>query len=270
MQRSLLRMAGLTVVLSLSAAAFAGDAEDDPLNDPEVQKTLRAMSDASTWYHPDLFGEFAGVKRYTNKSYDGAMKYFKVGAYYADKFSQLSIGLMYVNGEGRPKDLLTGYAWLDIAAERDYPDFVATRDRVKASLSPEELRRAQAIRDELASRYGDSVAKPRMEQQLRWGLEQMTGSRLGSDFGVLHISAVDTPCKGSVVVGGLAIPEAGCSSNDIYAESRWVPAKYFARRDSQWKATVTVGDIQSSEKATPSQGGRPAPVKEDKPLPLPE
>ena len=103
-----------------------------------MQKMLRAMNDASTWYHPDLFGEFAGVKRYVNKNYADAMKYFEIGAYYADKFSQLSIGLMYVNGEGVPKDMLTGYAWIDIAAERDYPDFVATRDRVKAALTPDD------------------------------------------------------------------------------------------------------------------------------------
>ena len=163
------------------------------------------MNDASTWYHPDLFGEFAGVKRYVNKEYTGAMKYFEIGAYYADKFSQLSIGLMYVNGEGVPKDMLTGYAWIDIAAERDYPDFVATRDRVKAALTPDELQRAQAIRDKLALRYADKVAKPRMEQQLRFGREQMTGSHLGFDQGVKHDSPKGTLCKGSVFVGGIAL-----------------------------------------------------------------
>ena len=67
---------------------------------PNVQKTLRAMNDASTWYHPDLFGEFAGVHRYAHREYAGAMKYFLIGAYYADKLSELSIGLMYLNGEG--------------------------------------------------------------------------------------------------------------------------------------------------------------------------
>ena len=39
--------------LSLAPAAYA---DDDPLNDPGVQKTLRAMAGASTWYHPDIFG----------------------------------------------------------------------------------------------------------------------------------------------------------------------------------------------------------------------
>jgi len=113
----------------LLLAAASVHADDDPLNDPSVQKTLRGMADASTWYHPDLFGEFAGMRHYAHHRFKEAMKYFEIGAYYADKLSQLSIGLMYMNGEGVAKDPAKAYAWLDLAAEREYPDFVATRDR---------------------------------------------------------------------------------------------------------------------------------------------
>jgi hypothetical protein len=249
--------AGIMILAVTMMSAASATTQDDPLNDPAVQKTLRAMNDASTWYHPDLFGEFAGVHRYAHHEFAGAMKYFQIGAYYADKFSQLSIGLMYLNGEGVTKDPLTAYAWLDIAAERDYPDFVATRDRVKASLTPDELQRAQSIRDKLALRYADNVAKPRMEQQLRFGVEQMTGSHLGFNQGVKHDSLKGTLCKGGVFIGGLSIPEAGCGGEDIYAESRWKPEKYFARRDSQWKATVTVGDIKADGQ-TPKADQKPA------------
>ncbi len=64
-------------------------------------------------------------------------------------------------------------------------------------------------------------------------------------------------------IGGLSIPEAGCGGEDIYAESRWKPEKYFARRDSQWKATVTVGDIAdggaaSETKPAEAPAGKPA------------
>ena len=259
MRRNRLRYLGLALSIMASLAVAATEPnDDDPMKDPAVQKMLRAMNDASTWYHPDLFGEFAGVKRYVNKNYTDAMKYFEIGAYYADKFSQLSIGLMYVNGEGVPKDVLTGYAWIDIAAERDYPDFVATRDRVKASLTPDELQRAQVIRDKLALRYADKVAKPRMEVQLRQGREQMTGSHLGFDQGVKHDSPKGTLCKGSLFIGGITLPEAGCGGDDIYAESRWKPEKYFARRDSQWKATVTVGDIKDAGTTPAPDATKPA------------
>jgi hypothetical protein len=241
----------LYLALAISGSvhlAFAGTPPtyEDPLDDPAIHKLLRGMDSASTWYHPDQFAEFAAVKRYVNKAYVGALKYFEISAMYADKFSQLSIGLMYVNGEGVAKDPVTGYAWLDIAAEREYPDFVATRDRVKALLTPDEMQRAQVIRDRLALNFADAVAKPRMAQQLRFGMYQLTGSRVGFNQGVLHMNALGTLCKGGVNVGGVDVPEAGCGGDDIYARSRWDPATYFAYRDAQWKATVTVGKIKNA------------------------
>jgi TPR repeat protein len=220
-------------------------AEDDPLKDPEVQKTLRAMNDASTWYHPDLFGEYAGMQRYARRDFRGAFKYFEIGAYYADKLSQLSLGLMYLNGEGVAKDPVTAYAWLDLAAERAYPDFVATRDRVKASLTPEQLAQAEATRAKLAERYADAVAKPRMAQQLRFGMEQMTGSRTGFNFGAYHAATKDN-CRAGTTIGGVAVPAAGCGGSDLYAKSHWDPQLYFASRDAQWRATVSVGELREA------------------------
>jgi len=238
----------------------------DPLNDPEVQKTLRGMADASTWYHPDLFGEFAGMLRYAHHDYTGALKYLKIGAYYSDKLSALSIGLMYLNGEGVAKDPLTAYAWLSIAAERGYPDFVATRDRVKASLTPEQLHRAQAVLADLAAEYGDKVAKHRLAVQLRQGQMQITGSHTGFDSGVVQMKTGN--CSGpSIAIGGEPVPKAGCGGN-VYAKWRWDPKTYFAVRDAHWKATVSVGalnavdDAQKKDKANAGQqtrnGGDPS------------
>ncbi len=175
-------------LIALAACMGVAHADEDPLNDPGVQKTLRAMANASTWYHPDLFGEFAGMRDYAHHDYKGAFKYYEIGAYYADKLSQLCIGLMHVNGEGTEKDPVTGYAWLDLAAERDYPDFVATRDRVKASLTPEQFAKAMTLRQKLGERYADAVAKQRMAEQLRLGQMQMTGSHTGFNSGIQHVN----------------------------------------------------------------------------------
>ncbi len=237
----------LTAIL-FSASSLAKAADKNPLNDPDVQKVLRAMNDASTWYHPDLFGEFAGMERYAHHNFHGALKYFKIGAYYADKLSQLSIGLMYANGDGVKKDPETAYAWLTVAAERGYPEFVATRDRIKATLTPAQLQEAQKMLADVQAHYGDAVAKPRMAQQLRFGMERMTGSRTGFDFGVTQL-ATNCPGGATVMVGGVATPKAGCAGSNIYARERWDPKQYFALRDSQWKATVSVGAINSTGQA---------------------
>lgn len=242
---------------ALVALALAGAThpEEDHLSDPDVQKVLRGMADASTWYHPDLFGEFAGMRHYAHREYHDAFKYFEIGAYYADKLSQLSIGLMYLNGEGTKKDPVTAYAWLDLAAERDYPEFIATRDNVKRGLTPEQLANAVVLRKTLGERYADAVAKPRMVVQLRQGRMQMTGSHTGFDTGIRHAdtSLLDPSniphCGATPDIGGLAVPQAGCGSDTIYAKERWEPDLYFNSRDRQWKATVTVGAIEEKGEA---------------------
>ena len=235
----------LPLALIVLAAAGVAHADDDPLKDPSVQQTLRAMKDASTWYHPDLFGEFAGMRRYTHHDYKGAMKYFEIGAYYADKLSQLSIGLMYMNGEGVRKDPVKAYAWLSIAAERDYPEFVATRDQLKASLTPEQLAEGERQRQQLAKRYGDAIAKPRMASQLHLGQMQLTGSRTGFDSGVSQLNTKPT-CGDKVVVGGYETPNADCGgAAAMYAKERWEPKAYFASRDAEWKASVSVGALET-------------------------
>ena len=245
-------------VLLLASTAVAQAEDDDPLNDPSVQKTLHAMADASTWYHPDQFGEFTGMRYYAHHKYKSAMKYFEIGAYYADKLSQLSIGLMYMNGEGVAKDPVMAYAWLGIAAERDYPDFVATRDQLKAKLTPEQLEKGEAARQKLAERYADAVAKPRMVQQLHLGQMQLTGSRTGFDSGVSQISTKPT-CGPSVIVGGEETPNAGCGGASLYSKSRWEPKQYFAQRDAEWKAQVSVGAIEQppADKAPPPAAAPP-------------
>jgi len=249
----------LFVAAAVLAVGAIAHAQDDPLDDPAVQKTLRGMSDASTWYHPDQFGEFAGMRYYAHHKFKDAKKYFEIGAYYADKLSQLSIGLMYLNGEGVDKDPVTAYAWLSLAAERDYPDFVATRDRTGETLSPEQLKNAEAVRSKLAERYADAVAKPRMANQLHLGQMQLTGSRTGFDSGVTQLRTKPT-CGPSVVVGSEETPSAGCGSASLYAKTRWDPKQYFAARDAEWKATVSVGALEQP----PVDRAPPAPAEDDR------
>ena len=249
----------LWAVLMLVAMAGAAHAEDDPMNDPGVQKVVRAMANASTWYHPDLFGEFSGVRHYAHRQYADALKNFEIGAFYADKFSQLCIGLMYMNGQGVKKDPVTAYAWLDLAAERNYPRFVATRDNLKATLTPDQLAQAAELRETLGQRYADAVAKPRLVVQLRQGQMQLTGSHTGYAPGIWHATTKGT-CEPVISVGGQDVPEAGCGSAAIEANERWDPDLYFASRDREYKATVTVGAVEEQGKAIDKPPSSAVPV----------
>jgi hypothetical protein len=238
------------------ATAHAGS---PPRHDGQTDEVLRAMNNASTWGHPDLFGEFSGMQRYSRQDYPDALKYFKYGARYADKLSQLSIGLMYENGEGVAKDPVTACAWLALAAERKYPSFIATRDRVCKALTPAQHDQAVAVLDKLMPEYGDSVAKPRMAKALRQAMTEGTGSRLGFDSGVSQTAARQSCGGPTLYEGGVAVPKAGCGSTDYYDASRWDPKKYFAARDAQYRGTVTVGNMQDVHKAAQASGVKQSP-----------
>lgn len=221
-----------------------------PKASPDVEKIITAMNNASTWGHPDLFGEFAGARLYSEGRYEAAIKYFEYGARYADKLSQLSIGLMYDNGRGIAKDPARACAWLALAAERKYPSFIATRDRVCEALTPSQHDEAVAVLDKLLPEYGDAVAKKRMAHALEMAKTEGTGSRLGFDSGITT-TGVKQNCGGPTVGDA---PIAGCGNTNFWSPWRWDPGKYFAARDAHWRGKVTVGSMEDVHKAASGTG----------------
>lgn len=220
-----------------------------PKPDASVERVLTAMNNASTWGHPDLFGEFTGMRLYSQGHYKSAIKYFKYGARYADKLSQLSIGLMYENGHGVEKDPVTACAWLALASERKFPSFIATRNRVCEALTPAQHDQAVAVLDKLMPVYGDKVAKPRMAHALELAKLQGTGSRLGYDSGVTTVG-VNQNCGGpNVSTAGVPVPVAGCASINFWSAERWDPKQYFLMRDAHWRGVVTVGSLEKQSQA---------------------
>jgi hypothetical protein len=244
-----LRLIGAAVGSLVATAALASNRESParPLQDKVSQEVLAAMSNSSTWGHPDQYGEFTGMQRYAAGDFKAAMEYFLIGARYADKLSQLSIGLMHLNGQGVERDPVQAFAWIAMAAERKYPQFLATRDALWAQLDARQREQAKAALEQLYPEYGDPVAKHRMSLMLRWNRAELTGSYLG--FGADSVSSLAPeqfvgsgrmpPC-GAKTIGGAAI--TGCGN--LYASWRWDPKQYFKARDSEWKGTVSVGAMQ--------------------------
>jgi hypothetical protein len=240
------------VPLSLDTAHAAS------MEDKASREVLAAMDRTSTWGHPDEYGEFVGMQAYASGNYARAMEYFEIGARYADKLSQLSIGLMYLNGEGVAKDPVSAYAWLALAAERKFPRYVATRDAVWNQLDDDQRRQAGALLDQLSGQYGDAVAKPRMERALREARTEMTGSLVG--YGASDVNSVTLaqlaaggvgkgrytgplpPCGARSIDGA---PITGCGN--IFVAWRWDPKQYFRIRDAAWYGTVTVGELEQDQ-----------------------
>lgn len=238
----------LAASMSLSGFAIAAD---DP-NGKTTAQVLAAMDHTSTWGHPDQYHEFVGMHCYVEGNYPCAMDHFLQAARFADKLSQLSIGLMYLDGQGVQRDRVAAFAWVAIAAERKYPRFLATRDQIWAGLDGAQRQQARTLVDGLYSQYGDAVAKPRLAKVLRRTRTEMTGSYVGygSSATATVAPGFGQSCSASTIDGA---PATGCGG--LYAEWRWNPKLYFASRDAAWTGTVTVGPLQQVRR-----DGQPAPA----------
>jgi hypothetical protein len=271
MNRSRLSISLCAVLLCVGTSAYATSTSSGPASaatapgstetpsSPSNADILKAMDAVDTWGHPDLFGEFAGMQRYAKGHYKAAMPYLLYGARFADKPSQLAIGLMYVNGLGVAKNLPTGCAWLDLAAERKYSRFVATYQVNCAKLTPAQHQQMEGELAKLLPEFGDKVAKQRMATQLRLAYSSRTGSHIGFDAGAQVHGGTDMTFGATVVAGsaerncnnevayagGLALPTKGCTGSGYWSRDYWDPDTYFKKRDAQWRGTVTVGEVET-------------------------
>jgi hypothetical protein len=265
----------MPLVVSASPASGGGTAESispSPATDPALNRVLRAMNNASTWGHPDQYGEYTGMRLYSEGRYKDAIEYFKYGARYADKFSQLAIGLMYANGRGVKQSPVTACAWLALAAQTKAPGFVATRNRVCKALTPAQHEEAVAVLNKLLPVYGDKAAMRNMAGALNLGKMQTTGSRLGFDSGIWNTPPTefsmtdggapypDGKCAGPTLIAASEVPVSGCGSTNFWVAARWDPKLYFAMRREHWLGIVTVGAAKQSGSSASAAKSKPAPA----------
>ena len=95
-----------------------------------------------------------------------------------DKYAQYMVGYMLLTGLGVGEDHSAAYAWYRLAAERDTPEFVAVRNRLRRSLIDDEIQRANAIYAELRRKYCDLAVLLGSIKKNQRELQPRTGSRL--------------------------------------------------------------------------------------------
>lgn len=216
----------------------------------EAKMDTDIMSEGFLAAHPDLRWRIEGARSYEGKQYDRALTEFQRAARHADKPSQAIIAEMYWSGTGVGVDRALAYAWMDLAAERHYFDFLVRREGMWESL--DEHQRADAVTrgQALWAEYGDDVAKPRLAKILRRE-RKVTGSRTGY-VGGLSILPFTGPLAGKNIY---------ISGDRYYAAKYWQPEKYWELQDAIWKAPlkgrVQVGDLENVPAApTKPQDGK--------------
>lgn len=214
---------------------------------PVAPQSLRDLDFAGllpveTSGHVDQYFRRKGFEAYREGRVEGARRYFEYAAKFGDKTSQLALAMMYRNGEGVPRDYAMAYAWLDVAAQRGYPAFLARREQVWNELDEAQRARAVDLTTALYATYGDAVAKPRFAKHIRRYLRRSVWSHPSLHTGRLIV--VDNYCGDAA--GFRAPPGAGCRrDNDYFVPERFDPDAYWAAQDRLWlpQGRVEVGAI---------------------------
>ena len=223
---------GSMFLIAAGLAPLAYGAPD--ISDPAH---IAANTDGFLSYHPDLRWRKEGLGRYEDGELSLALNAFKRSSKYADKGAQAMVAEMYWKGEGTDVDKAKAYAWMDLAAERGYKDFLTLREYYWRELDPRERERALKVGKEIYAEFGDDVAKPRLEKRINQGRRQTTGSRTGF--------------KGALTI---MVPGAGgwitMDANEYYKEEFWQPELYFKWQDQLWKdyqrGRVEVGALETA------------------------
>jgi uncharacterized protein len=216
--------------------AFAGPVLSQDTGGGGVDREQIVNSEHFLSAHPDIRWRREAVRSLELGQPDHAAEYFRRAARYADKPSQAVLAELYWNGQGVEPDRVLGYAWMDLAAERAYPVFLAKREQYWAQLTEAERARVQKVGLPLYEQYGDDVAKPRLERLLRRTKRNTTGSRVGA-VGNLRI-ILSNPGGPSPKPGDIEIA-TGISGHNYYDHRFWEPTQYWAWQDRAWEEIPT-------------------------------
>jgi uncharacterized protein len=231
------RTTALALVLAL-ACASEGRAQ---MTVQEQRFEQLAATGGFRSHHPDIRWRHLAMSSYRKGDYGKAARRFRKAALYADKPAQAMLADMYWNGTGVTSDRSLAHAWMDLAAERAYPDFMEFRTRYWMQLTEAEQARALQLGQGLRREYGDAVAKPRAELEMRRGRRLVTGSRTG------FVAFLDITL---VTDGGQSVRLRG---DEYYADEYWKPVAYWRLQDLIWRAPirerVTVGDLETVDEA---------------------
>src|SRR3546814_717452 len=174
-----MKIRAVTLLLAVAALAAPAHAQQAPAGvalQPPVERPVlgnfvgepgvppQMMTAGFLTGHPDVRWRREALHSYSRHEYDIALDQFLRAARYGDKPAQAMLAEMYWKGTGVAQDRPRGYAWMDIAAERRFPNFVILRERYCSSLDARERERANDVGRHPLVEYVTSQARPRRAQ----------------------------------------------------------------------------------------------------------
>lgn len=233
---------GRVLVAALAVAPVVVAGEPVKLTDAsflDVDAQLKAVEGK-----PNEVSRLAGLKAYLSRDYNGARTQFERAAYFADKFSQHYLSLMYWHGSGVPTDRVQAYIWADLAAERGSRQMLLIREKMWSELTAAQQAQAAEQGVDFYARYGDEVAQPRAESALRRFADDMTGSRAGYDGQMLATSGKPVSGQFFAKTGSNAssfTQTAVGTREQLYGAASHGMDRYWAEQDWMLEGKVKVG-----------------------------
>ena len=135
------------------------------------------------------------------QNYDQAFKLYRQAAIWGHKGAQYVLGELYMQGKGVAQDVVTGYAWLEVASEAPDRNFIRARKAAAKQLSDTQKQQADELAQKLVASYGLEAA----------GVTCRKEARIGSNIKGVNCYHVNTTNNGNLIV-----PE---SSEGLYPAS---------------------------------------------------
>lgn len=237
----------LSSLLFLSLLPAAAHGSDLPCSErPREPIPERIMGSTFFNAHPDLQWRAEGLRAWRGGHHVQAMRHFRSAARHADKLSQAMVAQMHWEGLGTPVDRSLGYAWMDLAAERGYHNFVQQRELYWSQLTREEQADAIARGQAIWAENRDRVAKPRVNRAIKHARLNITGSRTGFINAGLEVSVRLANGRTEVV-----------PATEYYSPAYYDPEQYWCTQDAYWSRPlnpeVAVGELTPVEEVTPDK-----------------
>lgn len=207
-------------ILALVALTCGMDAQASPFHFAEHTPGYDSFND--------------GQRAYRAGFHFSAYQKFRRAAYWADKMAQHNVGVMLYRGEGVERDPARAWAWLELSAERGYPELVGIANAVWEDLEAGQRQKGQRILEqELLPRYGDEVAIPRTTRRMESERRNVAGSRVG-------------------FVGNLKVYDIGSfgarSGEEYFNSDKWDFQRVVQREKQVFEALargrVTIGELE--------------------------
>lgn len=117
-----------------------------------MRRTLAALALTLSFAGPAMAGDFEeGLEAYDKGSYVNATMSWIPAAVHGNALAQFNLGVMCLEGKGTNPNPIHGLAWISLAAD-NLPEgenrkmAVELRDKVTASLKPEEVKQANDLK----------------------------------------------------------------------------------------------------------------------------